>query len=308
MKKRIQVLKHAELDRLPVMRKGHVLNDLATFQVDLRDHGTLGFPPFYAGFRSDFFTVMHVRSGWFVGRIDLHETRMEQGMMAVTGPYRLRQLVRASPDCSIEGVSFTTDLLRQVRQQKLADQMALFMSDHDPVFHMDEGDRALFTELVRRLEQRMERVDRHSHGMELLVNAFTDLLFELSDMERRYAVGTDRPIGRKEELVIRFGRLARAHYLEQRHLSFYSEQLFVTSKYLSETTKEIIGKTAGQVLDELLALEAKRLLEATELPIAAVADRLRFSGPAVFSKFFSRLHGRSPRAYRAAHGGSLLRS
>nr|WP_296377757.1 MULTISPECIES: helix-turn-helix domain-containing protein [unclassified Pseudonocardia] len=47
-------------------------------------------------------------------------------------------------------------------------------------------------------------------------------------------------------------------------------------------------------------MEAKRLLAHTDLPVAAVGRRLGFTEPTNFGKFFARLTGQTPGAFRDA--------
>ena len=59
------------------------------------------------------------------------------------------------------------------------------------------------------------------------------------------------------------------------------------------------GRSAKQVIDDRAALEARRLLACTELPIAEVGQRLGFAEPTNFGRFFHREVGCSPGAFRA---------
>ena len=49
---------------------------------------------------------------------------------------------------------------------------------------------------------------------------------------------------------------------------------------------------------KVLLMEASFLLRTSQLSITQIADRLHFADTPSFSKFFSRLKGQSPRAYR----------
>jgi AraC-like DNA-binding protein len=79
---------------------------------------------------------------------------------------------------------------------------------------------------------------------------------------------------------------------------FYGEALNVTPKYLTETVKEINGKSAGAVIDDFVILEAKLLLEKPENTIAQVADLLNFSDQSFFGKYFKRITGISPKEFK----------
>lgn len=60
------------------------------------------------------------------------------------------------------------------------------------------------------------------------------------------------------------------------------------------------GRSAKQVIDERVALQACRLLAATDEPIARIGRRLGFPEPTNFGRFFTREVGASPGAFRAA--------
>ena len=48
----------------------------------------------------------------------------------------------------------------------------------------------------------------------------------------------------------------------------------------------------------MLLMEAVWLLRSTDLPLAAIAERLHFSDHSSFGRFFTRMRGISPKRYR----------
>lgn len=61
---------------------------------------------------------------------------------------------------------------------------------------------------------------------------------------------------------------------------------------------EVTGLTPKQLLDQRVLLEAKRILAHTERPAASIAAELGFTEPTNFQKFFGRLTGQTPAAFR----------
>ncbi|MEX8547142.1 MAG: AraC family transcriptional regulator [Mucilaginibacter sp.] len=96
----------------------------------------------------------------------------------------------------------------------------------------------------------------------------------------------------------KFKELLAEHFAENRAVSYYAEKLFVTAKHLSQTLKEQTGKTANEMINEIVCLEAKVLLQTEELNISSVSERLNFVNPSFFGKFFKRNTGMSPNQYR----------
>lgn len=77
-----------------------------------------------------------------------------------------------------------------------------------------------------------------------------------------------------------------------------ASRLGVTAGYLAESVLADTGSTPGRILRTAVAREAQRLLSGTELSAAQISDRLGFSEPSYFSRFFRREVGRTPTEYR----------
>lgn len=103
---------------------------------------------------------------------------------------------------------------------------------------------------------------------------------------------------RRLNLVTRFQMLLDQHLEDPKTVSEYSRILAVTPTHLSRSAKEITGKTAGELIADRVLLEAKRKLVFTNLSISEICYALRFSSPAYFSRFFTKLTNDSPTAYR----------
>lgn len=249
-------------------------------------------------FRTDFFSVIRVVSGSLVIRLD-HQTHIvTSGQLVIASPATMRKFVSVSDDCAIEGFSFTLDFLKQkTPEDNSQEKLNFFSSEYHSVWPLTDQENQLYHQLIRQLLKRSRTAGSRMFGQELLFLSFMEMIYELAAIGRKHMA--DRyQYGRKEELVMKFRQLALQHHTTRCNLSFYSDQLFVTSKYLSETVKELTGKTAGQVISELNAMEAKHLLESTSLTISEISYRLNFCDPAFFSKFFKRIYGVSPKAYR----------
>lgn len=67
------------------------------------------------------------------------------------------------------------------------------------------------------------------------------------------------------------------------------------------TLKRTRGCTAGSILANLLAREAKVCLRNPDLSVQQVAELLGFSDQSAFGKFFKRECGMSPVQYRKEH-------
>ncbi|MFF7049851.1 helix-turn-helix domain-containing protein [Streptomyces griseorubiginosus] len=107
---------------------------------------------------------------------------------------------------------------------------------------------------------------------------------------------------RELELFQRFRQDLDRSFHHTRRVEYYATALNCTSHALSRACRTVIGTSAKGVIDARVALEARRLLAHTRLPIGAVARQLGFTEVSNFTKFFIRLVQMTPGAFRRVHG------
>nr|AIK66560.1 transcriptional regulator AraC family [Arhodomonas sp. Seminole] len=96
----------------------------------------------------------------------------------------------------------------------------------------------------------------------------------------------------------RFQALVEDRYREQPSVEALAGELGITAAHLNTLCRRLTGRSPLQLLHERVLLEAKRELTYTNLTISRIADGLGFSEPAYFTRFFKRMTGLSPRAFR----------
>ncbi len=103
---------------------------------------------------------------------------------------------------------------------------------------------------------------------------------------------------KNEVLVQKFLEIVGLHFKEKRQMEFYAKKLFLTSKYLSKIIKDTSGKSGNEWIDSYVILEAKALLNSTNLTIQQISDHLNFTTQSFFGRYFKRHVGVSPKHYR----------
>ncbi len=107
-----------------------------------------------------------------------------------------------------------------------------------------------------------------------------------------------RAYDRKDMMVGRFVEMLVSEIEEHHDVGYYADRLCVTSHYLSKVLKSVLGMSAGQIINELLAERAMSILREPETTAQQVADRLGFSDQSSFGKFFKRHVGISPMRFK----------
>ncbi|MCM1163411.1 MAG: helix-turn-helix domain-containing protein [Muribaculaceae bacterium] len=103
---------------------------------------------------------------------------------------------------------------------------------------------------------------------------------------------------RRMTYVHTFMDLVHRHHLKERSVSFYADRMFISPKYLSLIIKEHTGRSAAQIIDSFVILEAKNLLRFSGKNIQQVAYELNFPNQSSFGKYFKHLTGMSPSEYQ----------
>lgn len=100
-------------------------------------------------------------------------------------------------------------------------------------------------------------------------------------------------------IVANFLELVQQHYREQRLIQFYASKLCITPKYLSKLVKEHTGRAAADWIEQHVILEARAMLQSSDMSIQQIATSLNFPNQSFFGKYFKRATGVSPKQYRA---------
>ena len=102
----------------------------------------------------------------------------------------------------------------------------------------------------------------------------------------------------QEQMCERFIDLVSKNFKHERDIGFYADKLCITNKYLSTLLKQTTGMTELEWIERYVVLYAKSSLSSTSMTIQQISDELGFPSQSVFGKYFKRVEGISPRAYR----------
>lgn len=98
----------------------------------------------------------------------------------------------------------------------------------------------------------------------------------------------------------RFRQKLEADFADHHQVRHYANALGISEKVLGRACQAGAGLSAKACISRRLALEAKRLLAHTVLPVQSVAHDLGFDEATNFVKFFRKEAGMTPLAFRLA--------
>lgn len=104
--------------------------------------------------------------------------------------------------------------------------------------------------------------------------------------------------GRSSELYNQFISQVNNFCRTYSDVHFYADQLNVSSRYLAQVTRRISGKTPKAIIDEYIVQEIERELSTTTHTVQEIANTFGFSSQAHLTKFFKKMKGVTPSAFR----------
>ena len=87
-------------------------------------------------------------------------------------------------------------------------------------------------------------------------------------------------------------------FLTERRVGIYADRYAISVDHLSDLLRARIGRSAMEVLQDRLILEAKRLLLHSTMSLKEVGFALNMEDPAYFSRVFKKATGQTPSDYR----------
>ncbi len=143
--------------------------------------------------------------------------------------------------------------------------------------------------------------DRDNIFRNLIVrNRLQNFFLEAYDKMRRYAPReADVEVSsRHTEIFRRYMDLVHEHFTRSREVSFYADRLCISTRYLSTIVRAVADTTPKDIIDHVVLIELRMLLQSTDLSIQEIADKLHFPDSSYLGHFFKRHMGVSPIEYR----------
>ncbi len=253
-------------------------------------------------FRSAYLALFVVESGEMKMRLNLRDFTFEKSSMVFISPTMIGELKSISPDCQLTGLSFTPEFMMNSGLTFTSNELLdLFTGNYQPSLTLNPEEEKSVGKLLSFMKNKLGQ-PVYEHDAPVIQYAFLTLMFEGASIHKKgNLLQTKVKISSGEDTTLRFLKLVGTHFKQERSVQFYANAMYVSTRHLSHVIKEVTGKTAGELIDEAVIIEAKALLSNVSYNISQVADLLNFSNPAFFSKFFKKRVGLIPSEYRLLH-------
>lgn len=181
--------------------------------------------------------------------------------------------------------------------QPLYEQLARYLGHSQlPVFPLENQQTHYLKTTLSLFSQWQE--DSSIYQDNLLRHLCCFILLQLADISGKANHDMPDCVKRSTEIFRLFKKTLMGNYRKRHDITFYAENLHISTTYLSRIVKKITGHTVHFHISELLCADARKLLDCTDLDVKEIAEQLGFSDQSVFGKFFMRKTGFSPLKFR----------
>ena len=172
----------------------------------------------------------------------------------------------------------------------------LFARTH-PVFHLDDNQTKALENDIEHIKEKIIDIG-HRFRRELVMTMLKALIIDMSNIIYRVQQVGEAGQTRAEVIFRDFIQTVEKNYRTERRVSWYAQQLCITSKYLSETVRTVSRRTPSDWIDSYVTRELRVMLRNSTMSIKQIADELNFANQSFLGKYFKEHVGMSPSKFR----------
>ena len=150
---------------------------------------------------------------------------------------------------------------------------------------------------IKRLHAEYE-IEKENPEVVPILTRELGLLLIKADRLRRSQLSEKDQLAESSRRLMAFRELLNLHVSEHWTAQQYADHLSFSKRTLGSITRKYLDLSPKEMIDQRLLLEIKRYLSHTDFTITEVALHLGFEDPSNMTKFFKRLEGITPRAFR----------
>lgn len=244
--------------------------------------------------RVEFFMVLVATGGRGEHLVDFERFPLQAGHAVFVRPGQIQQW---QPQAGLEADLLLIDpavIQPNATTFQHAAMTLLRLEDWPNCFKMEADELAAWTSLAPMLRRELDQPRLDALSATMARELTLCLLLHTSRAATRHATTSTT----QTQLVRRFHRTLDRLVCTRPSVARLAHELRVSTSTLTRTCKDVLGHSAKEEVDRRIALEAQRLLVHSTATSVAIGEQLGFTEPTNFVKFFRRLVGTTPEAFR----------
>ena len=194
-------------------------------------------------------------------------------------------------------ISFLSELLLPLLKGPISVEFPYLDAEANHVIHLNNKESKTvqnsFKDIIREYNNfcSKEKDNLLKYYLEILLLRIREIYNPYLKRKRKYGNKTLKIANRFKILVEKNVRVIR-------QVKDYAAMLNISSGHLSHTVKEAFGKSPRDIINDVLLLEAKILLRATDISLTDIAYLLHFTDQSHFNHFIKHQTNLSPKDLR----------
>lgn len=250
--------------------------------------------------RHDYQTIIWTKSGTGQHLIDGQVIQLIPTIFCMIAKGQVHQFIDIDTHFAITSVRFNDAFLPETTFGQMWSYRATLFNNPGPynqTLHAPTDEISEIESVFQLMEIEYNRTEsfRQDDGLRFLLQF---LLLRIARLQQRSACELSNVDVADYDLYQNFVTLLENQFHEQHSVEHYADAVNLSVSKLSKLTKLILGKSAKGVILDRINLEAKRLLQFTDLSVKEIAFALGFNNPYHFSRAFKNYTKSSPNDYR----------
>ena len=226
--------------------------------------------------------------------INLTEYTLKPNDFITLMPGSIIQFCEQKESFRLSFIGFSSEFMDCVNMIK-STMSALPTIYENPIISLSE-DRADFINDYFHLLERVQAKEK-SINREMVKHILVNMIHGISDLYQGKS-WPNKITTRSDEIHKKFIQLVMKNYTSKRQTAFYASQLSISPQHLCMIIKQKTGRSVSDIIADMIIMDAKSQLMATDLTIQEISYSLNFPNVSFFGKYFKRYVGVSPQKFR----------
>lgn len=252
--------------------------------------------------RSEFFMLLLLTQGLLHHTVDFNDMRLGAGSLVFVRPGQVQHWHLEGPAQGCMVMIDPPALLPVIDTRGQGDTLLAAMEDWPGATHLGDAFAATLQRELTRLAQDLTDYDHSAHDVTLIRQVLLAVMLRVARWHRLHGQALPASQAGTQAVYRLFRRELELRFREHWSVADFARRLGFSESTLNRACQAATGRTAKVLIDRRVALEAARLMVHGPASVAEVGHALGFSEPTNFVRFFVRMVGQTPAAFRVQQG------
>ena len=251
-----------------------------------------------APIKIDWVIINIITKGTGRGVIDGKEFVVKERDMFMLLPNTVIESRQKSEDMCVKCLCISRTYIEKIISYSVFNWDVWSLLRTSPVLSLTDDEYERFVLYYKLICSKMENKEQpcYNESVQALMKA---LMFDFYAVIGRY-IAPKKDYSQGGSLFRDFLHLMAETYPRPRNVTYYSDQLNVTSKYLSAVCKQYSGNTASALINKAVSRDIHDLLTESNKSIKEIMAELDFPSQSFFGRYVKKHLGMGPKEYRAS--------